>query len=124
MTDVLIDFAGKSNAVTLQNTTLSNWNFATSTDSTNHVSITGTYTGPTGCFITTATAEQFGWVDDIETYYRIAPQIVEATRHDQKLYRELWSRSLRKAVAAVVAGEYQRAYDIYRKMVDDLAVKY
>jgi len=159
--DILISFAGRpENTVTLQDrlkptsmgsqTTLADYNL-TATDVTangeHHVVITGNYTGP-ACFITTATAEQFGWADDctvlkvlrwfrdnvmekrpdwkadIETYYRIAPQIVEATRHDRKLYRDLWTRSLRKAVAAVVAGKYQRAYDIYRKMVDDLAARY
>jgi len=37
------------------------------------------------------------------------------------LYRRLWRRSLRPAVAAIVAGKYQRAYAIYRRMVEELA---
>ena len=143
--DIVISFAGQTNTVTLQNKTLSDWTFNTATDVTGNVMITGSYSGPSGCFITTATAEQFGWADDcrvletlrwfrdhvmaarpdwqrdIGVYYRIAPRIVAATRHDTALYRRLWRRSLRPAVAAIVAGKYQRAYDIYRRMVEELA---
>lgn len=148
--DILVSFTSQSNTVTLQNKTLTEWSFSTSTDSTGHVMITGTYTGEVsgGCFITTATAEQFGWADDcrtltvlrwfrdnvmakrpdweadIATYYKIAPGIVTATRHDSALYQELWEKFLRKAVAAVVAGKHQRAYDIYRGMVATLATRY
>ncbi|GAB2874601.1 hypothetical protein GCM10027277_49790 [Pseudoduganella ginsengisoli] len=143
--DIVISFTGQTNTVTLQNKTLTDWTFSTATDTTGNVMITGSYSGPAGCFITTATAEQFGWADncrvletlrwfrdhvmaarpdwqrDIGVYYRVAPRIVAATRHDAALYRRLWRRSLRPAVAAIVAGKYQRAYDIYRRMVEELA---
>ncbi|HYD81893.1 MAG TPA: calcium-binding protein [Paucimonas sp.] len=142
--DTLISFANNSNSVLLDSVNNDVTTWSTSTDSSGHVVIVG----QSNCFITTATAEQFGWADncgvltvlrwfrdnvmaerpdwkaDIETYYRIAPKIVEATRHDTALYQKLWTRFLRKAVAAVVAGKYQRAYDIYRKMVDDLAARH
>lgn len=124
---------------------LSSYQFECTKNPAGQVEITGSYKG---CFITTATAEQFGWSDDcrvlqilrwfrdrvmachpdwkrdIAVYYAIAPRIVEATRHDVRLYRALWSRSLRKAVAAIVAGKYPRAYAIYRRMVKELAMRY
>jgi Ca2+-binding RTX toxin-like protein len=145
--DIVLGFAGRTQTVTLQNKTLSDWQFSAAADSTGHVAVTGTYVGPSGCFITTATAEQFGWADDcavltvlrrfrdevmarradwrrdILTYYQMAPRIVAATRGDARLYARLWYESLRPAVCAIVAGKHERAYAIYRRMVERLAAR-
>ncbi|RED43346.1 calcium-binding protein [Aestuariispira insulae] len=101
-----------------------------------------------GCFITTATAEQFGWADDcrvletlrwfrdnvmakredwkadIATYYALAPEIVARTKGDKALYQALWHKPLRRAVSAVASGNYQRAYDIYSQMFKGLVNDY
>lgn len=146
--DIVVSFTGQSNTVTLQNKAMTDWSFSTATDTGGNVMITGSYVGPSGCFITTATAQQFGWADDcrvlgvlrwfrdhvmaarpdwkadIATYYRIAPRIVAAARDDAALYQKLWEKSLRRAVAAIVCGKHQRAYDIYRNMVAELARGY
>lgn len=97
------------------------------------------------CYITTATAEQFGWDDDcrvltvmrdfrdnvmeknaewsgdIETYYAVAPHIVRALEDDPKAYRDLWEKWLRPGVSAAASGNNDRAYKIYRGMVEHLA---
>lgn len=90
-----------------------------------------------GCFITTATVEQFGWSDDcrvltilrwfrdnimpsipngdkdVEHYYRRAPAI--ADRMTEEDAKKAWGY-IRKAVSSICAGKYLRAYKIYKEM--------
>lgn len=106
------------------------------------------FSAPTGgfslCFITTAMAECLGLPDDceeltilrwfrdnimlttkegqrdVEEYYRIAPGIVAALDGDEERYADLRELYISPAVAAVKLGEYDKAYDIYRAMVESL----
>lgn len=100
------------------------------------------------CFITTAVCESLGLPDDceeltalrwfrdevmaqtpqgrreIEIYYDTAPAIVEAIgrRADAPTrYLQLYADSIRPAVEAIQRGEHQRAYEVYRRMMEGLA---
>lgn len=99
------------------------------------------------CFITTAVCQSLGLPDDcpelqalrwyrdevlaqtesgrrdIDTYYRIAPRIVAQINQREDpagLYRDLHRNSISPAVTAIRAGDMQRAYDVYLKMLRDL----
>lgn len=100
------------------------------------------------CFITTAVCESLGLPDDceeltalrwfrdavmaqtpqgrreIEIYYDVAPAIVEAIdrRADAPArYLQLYADSIRPAVDAIQQGQHQRAYALYRQMMEGLA---
>jgi hypothetical protein len=97
-----------------------------------------------GCFLTTAAVDVLGeadngdtlqtlrwfrdnimrarpdWSADVDEYYRIAPAIVERLNNDEATYRDLMDKHIRPAVRAIKAGEYEKAYRVYRAMVEDL----
>jgi hypothetical protein len=97
-----------------------------------------------GCFLTTAAVDVLGeadngdtlqtlrwfrdtimrarpdWSADVDEYYRIAPAIVERLNGDEATYRDLMDKHIRPAVTAIKAGEYEKAYRVYRAMVDEL----
>jgi hypothetical protein len=106
-----------------------------------------------GCFITTAVCSTLGKPDDceeltffrkfrddfmlesaemrseVEEYYEIAPRICEAIESNgpvaaSKKYFRIWSVSLKPAFEALIAGETQKAHDIYRQMVMELKKEY
>jgi hypothetical protein len=61
---------------------------------------------------------------DVETYYAVAPAIVQAieTRADKHdLYLWLYHRHLQPAVASIRAGRYATAHGTYREMVAELS---
>lgn len=61
---------------------------------------------------------------DVETYYAVAPAIVQAieARTDRRdLYLWLFHRYLQPAVASIRAGRYTTAHDTYREMVAQLS---
>ena len=100
-----------------------------------------------GCFISTAVAQSLRKPDDCEElqllgafrdtfmatsserlqevarYYELAPRIVEAVESSRKAYQE-WARvrgtHLTPAIEAVRAGHDDRAYRIYKAMVQEL----
>ncbi len=103
------------------------------------------------CYITTATCEMLGLPDDcielttlrffrdeillaspdgkrdVEEYYRTADVIVERidTQIDAHLvYQEIYRKSIRPAVQAVQMQEYDKAYTIYRGLVEELKDRY
>jgi hypothetical protein len=96
------------------------------------------------CYLTTATCEALGmddncreltelrWFRDniltrseegragVELYYRTAPAIVEAIarRVDAKsVYVDLYAKVIRPSAEAVIAGNYDEAYRLFRNMV-------
>jgi hypothetical protein len=97
-----------------------------------------------GCFLTTAAVDVLGeadngdtlqtlrwfrdnimrarpdWSADVDEYYRIAPAIVERLNGDEATYRDLMDKHIRPAVTAIKAGEYEKAYRVYRAMVEEL----
>lgn len=101
--------------------------------------------GGDGCFITTSVCRALGEPDDgptlstlrwfrdnilmrseggkkdVEEYYRIAPDIVsslEAKENSDAIMKDLNDRYIQPAISAINVGEYERAHDIYRNMVD------
>ena len=61
---------------------------------------------------------------DVETYYAVAPAIVQAIegRSDSRdLYLWLYHRYLQPVVASIRAGRYATAHDTYREMVAELS---
>jgi hypothetical protein len=98
-----------------------------------------------GCFLTTAAVDVLGeadngdtlqtlrwfrdtimrarpdWSADVDEYYRIAPAIVERLNGDEATYRDLMDKHIRPAVTAIKAGEYEKAYRVYRAMVEELS---
>lgn len=91
------------------------------------------------CFITTATAQNFGWSDDcavlqtlrkfrdnivarlpngkddISTYYNVAPAI--AAKLTKPECDHVWENYIKRSVKAITAGKYLRAYKIYKNMM-------
>lgn len=97
------------------------------------------------CFLTTATVQHMGHADDgpvlqalrrfrdtymrgdaekdreIDWYYRNAPKIVsalDANKNAAKIYRQMYSAFIAPAYAAIEAKQLDRAYSIYKKLVN------
>lgn len=104
-----------------------------------------------GCFITTATCQKRHLPDDchelmtlrafrdtymknnlemkaeVAEYYEIAPKICEnisKMENSEDIYESIWQNHLLDAVAAVDAGENEKAHTIYKNMVLELKEKY
>lgn len=97
-----------------------------------------------GCFITSAAVDVMGegdkgdtletlrwfrdnvmkqhpvWSRDVQTYYQIAPGIVKSLDGDKATYSRVYEQSLKPAVKAIKAGEFDAAYSIYKSMVGEL----
>jgi TPR repeat protein len=100
-----------------------------------------------GCFISTAAAKSLGWTDDgpeldslrrlrdtymqateersaeVETYYRIAPGIVEAISSSpeaKKTWRDIGEQWLGPILELAQRGDARRAHQLYRAMVTAL----
>lgn len=97
-----------------------------------------------GCFITTAILHTLGnsddnatelkilrnyrdtWLhqhhpEDIEEYYRIAPSVVEAIDalpNANQIWRQLWRNFLSPAIHSIVQGDNEKAYNMYKAMVE------
>ncbi len=106
--------------------------------------------GNTGCFITTATLESKGINDDncfelqefrrlrdtyvqknhpkyITEYYQVAPIIVEninKLEDNAKQFSNIWNDYLKDCLSKTVENNLEDATKIYKKMVEDLKVKY
>ncbi|MCR4953030.1 MAG: hypothetical protein K6A43_03050 [Treponema sp.] len=103
------------------------------------------------CFITTATCKSRNLPDDcheltvlrmfrdtfmktdekmskeVEEYYLKAPAIcskIDKLENSAELYEEIYQNYIKPAVAAVEAGENDKAHDIYTKMFLSLEEKY
>lgn len=99
-----------------------------------------------GCFITTATLKNKNINDDkcyeletfrnfrdtyinkvepilIEEYYSVAPRIVEMINqlsNKREIYIEIWNNYLATCLKLIENKEFNKAKDLYKKMVDDL----
>jgi len=103
------------------------------------------------CFISTATAESLGWLDDgpeltllrklrdtymqqtpqrraeVAEYYRIAPKIVRrinARPDASQVYQWLCDQYILPVLAAIRSGNNSEAYSLYRSMVDAVTERY
>lgn len=68
-----------------------------------------------------------GGYDDILQYYQSAPVIVQcinAAADHAAVYQNLYLTAIAPSITAIQAGQYERAYGIYRAMVERLAQQY
>ena len=72
-------------------------------------------------------AKQKGGPEEIEEYYRIAPQIVEkihAEADSISILKDLYEKLVRPCVICIEAGEYEKAHELYASTAVALKKQY
>lgn len=58
-----------------------------------------------------------GGKSEVEEYYRYAPEIVQAINKEadsHSIYHTIYDQMIKPSLAAIEAGEFKAAYDIYK----------
>ena len=67
-----------------------------------------------------------GGEDDIQEYYRIAPEIVDAVNHRNdaaSIWKRIYTELIQKCVALIKDRKYEETYELYKKYTLELSEK-